>query len=294
MDDESDEKGSEVEDESEEKESEDEDESEEQEDPPIYAYVRDFPIQMICIEPCKGTIDSLFESGNLDESTAGAALMQIVMTLIAFQKAYHFTHNDLHTNNIMYIDTTEEFIYYRFNKTIYKVPTYGRIYKIIDFGRAIYKFQGRTYCSDSFGPDGDANTQYNFEPYFNDKKPRLEPNYSFDLCRLGCSIFDFILEEDYLEDDPNSEEIDELQRTIIRWCSDDNGKNVLYKRSGEERYPNFKLYKMIARTVHNHTPEQQLADPYFKQYALSKSELKKLGNITEEIIDIDNLPCYAN
>jgi hypothetical protein len=215
--------------------------------------------------------------------------MQVIMSLLAFQKSYHFTHNDLHTNNIMYIDTKDEFMYYRFNKTVYKVPTHGRIYKIIDFGRAIYKFQGRTYCSDSFGPDGDANSQYNFEPYFDDKKPRLEPNYSFDLCRLGCSIFDFILEEDYLQDEEL--EIDELQRTIIRWCSDDNGKNVLYKRNGEERYPNFKLYKMISRTVNKHTPEAQLTDPYFSQYAVDKKQVKNIQS--DKIIDIDLLPCYA-
>jgi len=288
-----------VDEEEEEEEEDDEDDEEEEEeessnddeDPPLYAYVRDFPIQMICLEPCKGTIDSLFNSGELDEEKAGAALMQVIMSLIAFQKAYHFTHNDLHTNNIMYIDTTEEFLYYKFNKTIYKVPTYGKIFKIIDFGRAIYKFQGRTYCSDSFGPDGDANSQYNFEPYFNDKKPRLEPNYSFDLCRLGCSIFDFILDEDYLQDDKETEEIDELQRTVIRWCSDDNDKNVLYKRSGEERYPNFKLYKMIARTVHKHTPEEQLKDPYFSQYAINKKHSRDI--LSEQIIDIDVLPCYV-
>ena len=287
------------EDESEEDEEEDEEEEEEDEsseedsedDPPLYAYVRDFPIQLICLEPCKGTIDSLFDAGELDDKTAGAALMQIIMTLIAFQKAYHFTHNDLHTNNIMYIDTPEEFVYYRFNKTIYKVPTYGKLFKIIDFGRAIYKFQGRTYCSDSFGPDGDANSQYNFEPYFNEKKPRLEPNYSFDLCRLGCSIFDFILDEDYLDSDHSEEDIDDLQRTVIRWCSDDNGKNVLYKKNGEERYPNFKLYKMIARTVHKHTPEEQLTDPYFSQFALSNKKTK--GIKSEQIIDLDRLPCYA-
>ena len=42
---------------------------------------------------------------------------------------------------------------------------------------------------------GDAATQYNCEPYFNDKKPRLEPNFSFDLCRLGCSIFDYFIDD---------------------------------------------------------------------------------------------------
>ena len=33
------------------------------------------------------------------------------------------------------------------------------------------------------------------EPYYNDKKSIVEPNFSFDLCRLGCSIYDFITEK---------------------------------------------------------------------------------------------------
>ena len=38
----------------------------------------------------------------------------------------------------MFINTEKQFIYYTFNKIHYKVPTYGKIYKIIDFeiGRA--------------------------------------------------------------------------------------------------------------------------------------------------------------
>ena len=89
----------------------------------------------------------------------------------------------------------------------------NEIYKIIDFGRAIYKFNGRTFCSDSFAKDGDAATQYNCEPFINEDRPKLEPNNSFDLCRLGCSLFDFVtdIDEDYSE-------LDELQKTIVRWC----------------------------------------------------------------------------
>ena len=34
-----------------------------------------------------------------------------------------------------------------------------------------------------------------FEPYYNEKKSIVEPNFSFDLCRLGCSIYDFITEK---------------------------------------------------------------------------------------------------
>jgi len=182
----------------------------------------------------------------------------------------------------MYVSTDEPFLYYQYDHHIYKVPTYGRIYKIIDFGRAIYKYQGKTFCSDSFAQDGDASTQYNCEPFFNPKKPRLDPNMSFDLCRLGCSIYDFVIDED-----GGSNLVDDLQRTIFRWCQDDNGKNVLYKKNGDERYPNFKLYKMIARTVHKHTPEAQLAFPYFAQFQT------QVVDADAHILNIDELPSYT-
>jgi len=265
-------------------------ETEYSEDTQLFSYINDFPIQMICLEKCEGTLDELFENDLITHENGTSAMMQIIMTLLTYQKVFHFTHNDLHTNNIMYMRTTKEFLYYKFNNKIYKVPTFGKIFKIIDFGRAIYKFQGYQYCSDSFAPCGDGHTQYNCEPYMNENKPRLDPNYSFDLCRLGTSIYDFIIDIDDKEDD-----LDFFQKTILRWCKDDNGKNVLYKKNGDERYPNFKLYKMIARTVHNHTPQEQLNNELFKMYELSKHEIENIANSTEynDTMDIDRLPVYA-
>ena len=248
----------------------------------VFAYINNFPVQMICLEKCKGTMDDLFKRGVIDENTGPSALMQIIMTLIIYQKAFSFTHNDLHTNNIMYVDTEEEYIYYVYDGITYKVPTYGKIFKIIDFGRGIYKFDGKTFCSDSFAPKGDAATQYNCEPYMNENKPRLDPNPSFDLCRLGCSIYDFVIDNEELE------EMDDFQKLILSWCLDDNGKNVLYKRNGEERYPNFKLYKMIARTVHNYVPNEQLKNPLFSSYSVDTIE-----NIDFRVINIDEIPSYC-
>jgi hypothetical protein len=243
----------------------DSEESEEE----AYAYIENFPANLIFLEKCTNTLDSLFMHHEIDEKNGAAYLMQIIMSLIAFQKAFHFTHNDLHTNNIMYIDTDIEFLYYKYNNKFYKVPTYGKIFKIIDFGRAIYRFKDKIYCSDSFAPKGDAHTQYNTEPYFNEKKPRVEPNLSFDLCRLGTSIYDFILQD---EDEPR----DAFQETIYRWCLDDAGKNIMYRRDGEERYPGFKLYKMIARNAHAHTPQEQLKYPIFSQFAMNPLDAAKL------------------
>ena len=154
------------------------------------------------------------------------------------------------------------------------------IYKIIDFGRAIYSFNGKTICSDSYHPKGDAATQYNFEPYFNENKPRLKPNKSFDLCRLACSLYDF-----FVDDIENEKKIkNPIAKLIIKWTKDDKNRNILYKNNGEERYPDFKLYKMIVRTVHNHIPETQLTNPIFLKYKSSKKKIKK-----GKIINIDNM-----
>jgi hypothetical protein len=147
------------------------------------------------MENCENTFDDLIINQKLSDDEWFSALMQIIMILISYQKMFSFTHNDLHTNNIMYIPTNKKFIFYTYKKKTYKVPTFGKIYKLIDFGRAIYKFNGKVFCSDSFQTGGDAATQYNTEPYFNDKKPRLEPNFSFDLCRLACSIFDYVVDD---------------------------------------------------------------------------------------------------
>ena len=141
-------------------------------------------------------------------------------------------------------------------------------------------------CSDSFKPGEDAATQYNTEPYFNPSKPRLEPNMSFDLCRLACSIYDELIE------DPDDIGDSVVAKIINEWCTDDSGRNVMYKKNGDERYPSFKLYKMIARIVHNHTPDNQLQRPEFSQYSINKSQI---GNkVMKHVMNIDSMPNLKN
>ena len=257
-------------------------EEEDEEEEKIMVTIPKFPIQLIAMENCEMTLDDLILRNEINEGEWFSTLMQVIMILITFQKAFAFTHNDLHTNNVMFNSTNKKYIYYCYQNTYYQVPTYGRIFKIIDFGRSIFKYDGKIFCSDSFQQGGDAATQYNTEPYFNDKKPRLEPNFSFDLCRLACSIFDYVVED--------MDEIDKcdnpLTKLIIDWCLDDKGTNLLYKNNGTERYPDFKLYKMIARCVHNHTPHQQLERNEFKSYKI----LKHLIPENEKIINIDEIP----
>jgi len=72
-----------------------------------YAYIKNFPVHCIALQKCDGTLDSLFSKHSLSKEEATSALMQIVMTLLCYQTTFQFTHNDLHTNNIMYVNTTK-------------------------------------------------------------------------------------------------------------------------------------------------------------------------------------------
>ena len=248
----------------------------------IEAILKKFPVQIICLEALDETLDSIMEKLDIEEWRS--CIFQIIMSLVIYRKMFDLTHNDLHTNNVMYKKTDKTYLYYRYKGDFYKVPTHGRIYKIIDFGRAIYRYKGKRICSDSFHPKGDAATQYNCEPYLNENKPRLEPNPSFDLCRLGCSLYDFF--------DPNEEEdedelADPITKLVDRWCKDDMGRNILYKSNGDERYPEFKLYKMIARTVHHCPPEKEIENTIFRKFIASRKKNKKA-----KVFDVDKLPSY--
>lgn len=245
----------------------------------VFVTLDKFPVAMICMEKCKDTLDTLIETNYFTTNEMWySMLLQIIMSLIVYQKAFTFTHNDLHTNNVMFVETESEFIDYIYNNTKYRVPTFGKIYKIIDFGRSIYKVNEILICSDSYDIKGDANSQYNFEPFYNSKNTRIIPNPSFDLCRLATSMLDFFLESPTKHPD--------ILNLVEEWCRDDKERNVLYKNNGEERYPDFKLYKMIARTVHRHTPENQLARDCFSSFITKNKEN------TKYTVNIDRIPAF--
>jgi len=250
----------------------------------IFLTINNFPCQYICLEKLSDTLDSLIVDNDISNAEWKSALFQIIMILITYQKVYDLTHNDLHSNNVMWIETNEKFLYYKYNDNYYKIPTYNKIYKIIDFGRSIYKFKNNTYFSNSFSKEGDAASQYNCEPYYNDKKPIVYPNKSFDISRLACSLFDYFYDD--INDTKNKCDV---AKTISNWCLDDNNKNILYKKNNTERYPDFKLYKMISRTVHHLEPHTLLKEPIFKKFNVFEKQIKKA-----KLMNIDEMPKLYN
>jgi hypothetical protein len=244
--------------------------------------IKSFPVHAVALERCEKTLDALAMGGSMSNQEWESAMFQVLATLWAYQRCFGLTHNDLHANNIMYTHTDRKYLNYKWHGRHYRLPTFGRVYKIIDYGRAIYRYRGELMCSDSFHPKGDAASQYNCPPYLNSDKPRLDPNPSFDLCRLGCSLYDFLLEE--LRGDERR--ASPVQKMIISWCTDDKERNVMYKSSGEERYPEFKLYKMIARTVHKHPPTAGLENVCFGKYIVARKTMSRKA----KIMNLESLP----
>ena len=263
---------------------------EDDEDHEIFAIFNEFPVQVTCLECIDITLDKYMEETIIGDEHWKAILFQIIMILTTYQKCFDFTHNDLHTENIMLKKTTIKYINYKFENTYYRVPTFGYICKIIDFGRANFRYGKHLFCSDSYSKDGDATGQYNYGPYYNRKKEKRLPNYSFDLCRLSCSLLDHFLEKD-------RDVIDtDLYCEVNSWSKDANGKSILYKQNFQERFPGFQLYIMIAKLAQSAIPKDVIKHKIFQSFNISHSNIKNITCDNEDtyVINVDDLPiCYT-
>lgn len=260
----------------------------------IYAEMKNFPVMLIAIEHNSGTMDALLDDTDEVGAMPGtpewemrwsAWLFQVVAALSVAQAFIGLTHNDLHTNNVVWTPTTEEFMYYTLRSgATFKVPTFGKLFRVIDFGRSIFTINGTQFISDDFRPGNDAEGQYSFKPLIPRPTEDIPPNPSFDLSRLAVSLFNSIF-PDAPEDMEgggilSSEEGLEMNETVSplfnclwTWMMDENGCNVLVEPSGEERFPEFDLYRHIARHVHGAVPSQQFQHPVFDQFQVNPSEI---------------------
>ena len=277
--------------------SEESDESEEEEDtedddPHFFAEFNDFPVMLMYLEKSEGVMDSLLENHTLVGAEPGdeewearwsAWLFQVIAGLCAMQHTLSMTHNDLHSNNIVWSSTEKEFLYYaKRDGTTWKVPTYGKIFQIIDFGRAVFKLGDKVVYSDDFRPGNDAATQYNFGEFAVKKETIVTPNPSFDLCRLAVSLFEAVFPHKMegkkggrvmsSEEGMEMRETDsDLFNTMWTWMVTDGRENVLIDADGNEKYPSFDLYKVIAEECHMARPRDQVEKKPFSGFKVKRA-----------------------
>ena len=259
------------------------DEDEENGDEPFaWATFSNVPVQITLMEKCKGTLYELITL-NSESYKHEAWFAQIILALAFAQNKFSFVHNDLHANNVMYIETTEEFLYYNCGGTFFKIPTYGYLIKIIDFERSSFSLklvglkESKFFMSDQFSIDEEAGGQYNCEPFYNSKFPLIKPNFSFDLVRLATSLF-----WDLFPEGPLKENNSLLFKLFMKWLTLDDGSSILFgkKEPTHDRFHGFHLYKAIARLSNNSIPRKEIM------------EFKELFSITE--IPADKKVCLID
>ena len=233
------------------------------------AIFHDVPVQTTVMQKCEGTLYELFKN-NVESFKRVAWIAQVVFALTFAQRTFGFVHNDLHVNNVMYVSTAREYLYYNVGGKQYRVPTYGYVLKIIDFDRSTFSVKlpgmrdARFFMSNQFDQEEEAGGQYNIEPFYNPKYAQIKPNASFDLVRLATSLF-----WDCFPLGPlcNEYSADPLFRILMQWTTLPDGTSILFRdlatKDTHERYEGFHLYKAITR--------------YCKSTAVPRTQVEKLG-----------------
>ena len=273
-------------------ESSDDDTNDDMDEPAFFLEVENFPVMLMYLEKNDGVMDDLLNDsigvspGSPEwESMWSAWLFQILSALCVAQHTLSLTHNDLHSNNIVWTETEEEFLYYqKRDGTCFKVPTYGKIFRLIDFGRAIFRLKNKVIFSDDFRDGNDAATQYNFGALRDSTRSELGPNPSFDLARLAVSMFEALFPNEpdkkkggkVLSEEEGltvRETESDLFNTMWSWMVTDFGENILINAAGEEKYPDFDLYNVIAEQCHQAVPSEQLNKKPFAGFKIMKGDV---------------------
>jgi len=265
-----------------EKSEEDADDESMEDDEFAWATFTDVPVVTTVMEKCSGTFYDLIKTTE-DPQKHTAWVAQIVFALAYAQRNFGFIHNDLHGNNVMYVQTGEEFLFYRHHGATYRVPTYGILIKLIDFDRATFsvKLTGmkepRFFMSSQFKPDEEAGGQYNLEPHYDHKSPRIPLNPSFDLARFASSMF-----WDLFPEGPAQKTEHPLFEMFKHWTTLPDGSSVIFRKKGDnhDRYHGFDLYKAITRYLkESAVPRKELAK--FSQYITTAPVAAKVLVISE-------------
>ena len=170
-------------------------------------------------------------------------------------------HNDLHFGNVMLKNTKEEYLYYNVNNSYYKIPTYGYIICILDWGRGTYDFNGFLGKNSVYSANRDCFQQYIFNKINCRGMESLEidKNQWTDIVMISHSILSEF--EEVLEGT-------ELKKLLV--------KNITTSNNNEldiEEF-NWELYLKITNYKFNINPDKLLTNHIFSKYRIKKKLAK--------------------
>jgi hypothetical protein len=143
---------------------------------------------LLATEKADYDIDFLKKTNTIDYNMFISFVFQIFSAIININKIFGIKHNDLHLGNIMVTNTKKQFLYYKLNNIIFKVPTFGYIVKIIDWGRATYNFKGLIGKNSVFNYEGECFGQYVYNNIKGKKSSELLNNQWSDMTIVSHNL----------------------------------------------------------------------------------------------------------
>ena len=183
---------------------------------------------------------------NIFDKKMKAWILQMLFALKSANETIDFVHNDLHIHNVMGLKTNRKYIKFQVDEQIYKVPTYGYVVKIIDFGRSTFRLDGKLIMSDVFDKDSEAGGQYS---------GNLNPSAAFDLSRFACSFF-----EDLEDDEIETVLKTNIGKLLMSWTVSDCEKINFLDIEG------FDLYLEISRNFRKKTANHEIDNQIFESF----------------------------
>jgi len=216
----------------------------------LYLQRENFPCTTIYMENLSDDLYKyIYKTTKVSEYEWSCYIFQIIASLIIVQKFFNLYHNDLHLSNIMFAPTSKKYMYYKFNNTYFRINTYNKIIKIIDWGRATYSFNGLKGNNSSFNIDGEAFGQFMNKRVNNGGKKKIDFNPSMDLYILGKNLIS-----------SNSfPKKGQLRNLVHKWFNNNLSDNE-----------SFNMYIKGAKEGIE-VPDKQLYDKIFKKFIIDKS-----------------------
>jgi hypothetical protein len=157
----------------------------------------------------------------------------------------------------MFKHCQEKYIYYKINNQYFRIPTHGKIMKIIDWGRCTFDFNGFKVENNVFSTDGMAFEHYIY-PRINclGKKIKNRFNESTDLVIFGMNV---LTESGF----PKS---GKLHKFIKSWLTDQFGQELIMDPSSFDFYQSLDQFQ-------NANPFKQIKHKIWNLFKINKSKI---------------------
>lgn len=230
-----------------------------------YGEVRNYPCQFLASENLDGDLYNLrFRNEKSTQDEWLAYMFQVSAALTVCQKYFGLCNNDLHSSNVMYKYISDPFLYYKFRNKYYRIPTYNKLIKIIDWGRATFNWNGKKIQNNVFDSDNDCFGQYIFPMLPIVQKKNIDINNSMDLSLLSSDL----LNDDEGENIPNTTN-NNLTTFLEELLKDRSGELLEFDEDS------FYVYKVIAKNTFSGVPKNQLSKKYFKIFEIKYNMIPK-------------------